>query len=251
MCDHVEIVTAERMAQLYPVYNKILHDIVDSLAFTDVICEITFSHSKSTLRHNMSDPRHDNDLQWVHNVLYKMRKVRRENEDKRRSDKGLVRRIGVSTTKMRPETCVFAGEQLVKLQQRYAPDVMKSLKVPSSSQLRRNKKLRVRCIEQAKSKRSVQMLQESNKNRRKITPAKFIELMQKNRAKNVNAKKWRDELIVKAGGSEDVGRQSTIHHQVHPVNPSLVFQSSQCARLSTESTAVLSIVHKTAGQSVR
>ena len=198
MCDHVEIVTAERMAQLYPVYNKLLHDIVDSLAFTDVICEITFSHSKSTLRHNMSDPRHDNDLQWVHNVLYKMRKVRRENEDKRRSDKGLVRRIGVSTTKMRPETCVFAGEQLVKLQQRYAPDVMKSLKVPSSSQLRRNKKLRVRCIEQAKSKRSVQMLQESNKNRRKITPAKFIELMQKNRAKNVNAKKWRDELIVKA-----------------------------------------------------
>lgn len=206
MSDHNEIVDNETMAQMYPVYDKLLHDVVDSLAITDVICEITFSHSKSTLRQNMSDTRHDNDLQWVRNVLYEMRKNRREMEDKRRASKGLHRQIGVATTKMRPETCVFAGLQLVKLQQRFLPSVMKSLDIPSSTQLRRNKRLRLRCIEEAKSNKSVKMLQDSNANRRAITDDRFAELITKNREKNNNAKKWRQELRDKAALKTNDGK---------------------------------------------
>ena len=76
------------------------------MAFTDCICEIAFSHSKSTQRLNMRDTRHDDGMKWVHNVLYRLRKERRVMEEIRRTSKGLARRIGVATTKTRPSVWI-------------------------------------------------------------------------------------------------------------------------------------------------
>jgi hypothetical protein len=113
MADHAEPdATSSRMIELYPKYDELLFNVVDPLAITDCICELAFSHSKSTIRINMSDSRHDDDMKWVHNVLYTMRKERRQCEEKRRHEKGLTRRIGVATTKTNTGTWITAAEQV-------------------------------------------------------------------------------------------------------------------------------------------
>ena len=187
MADHTELdASAERMNQLYPLYDELLANVVDPLAITDCVCELAFSHSKSTVRINMSDTRHDDDMKWVHNVLYPMRKQRRQSEEQRRREKGLTRRIGVATTKANTRTWITAAQQLCKLQSRYLPSVMKKMKIASSTTLRRAKNMRVRMLEKAKSDRSVTMLKLRNRNRRPLTQDKKAELMRRNREKNKN-----------------------------------------------------------------
>ena len=65
-------------------------NVLVACAFTDVICEITFSDSKSTRRQNMSDGRHDDDMKWVRNILYGLRKERLTMEQSRRESKHLL-----------------------------------------------------------------------------------------------------------------------------------------------------------------
>ena len=43
----------DRMKELYPKYDLFLSRAVDVIAITDCICELAFSHSKATKRHNM------------------------------------------------------------------------------------------------------------------------------------------------------------------------------------------------------
>ena len=102
---------------------------------------------------------------------------------------------------------MFAAEQFVRhAHGRYTSKMMEKLKVPSSTKLRRSKKLRLRCIEQKKSKRSVEMLQSANRRRRAITDEQFKTLMEKNRAKNVNHKKWKEELANRAAYATNDGK---------------------------------------------
>ena len=195
MTNHTEHeASVARMKTLYPKYDQLLFDVVDALAFSDCICEIAFSHSKSTMRVNMSDTRHDNGMKWVHNVLYRLRKSRREKLEKMRTSKGLTRRIGVATTKTMPSMWIYAAEQLCKLQQRYASSVMERLKIVSSTKLRRAKKYRVRMLEKLKTDRSVEMLMQSNANRRRLTVEKKQELFEKSRDKNKNYQAFAESL---------------------------------------------------------
>ena len=93
------------MSSKYPALGIMLFNVLVPCAFTDVICEITFSHSKSTKRQNSSDGRHDDDMRWMHNILTDLRKERYDEEQNRRTKKGLLRQIKPGDTKTSRTCC--------------------------------------------------------------------------------------------------------------------------------------------------
>ena len=110
-----------------------------------------------TTTHVRSDPRHDMEMKFMHNILYELRELRRADEMQKRKEKGLQRLIGVSRTKASIPMCVVAGRQACTMMKKYSQELMDSLDLPSSRQLRESKEYRLRSIEARKSRRAVEL----------------------------------------------------------------------------------------------